>query len=278
MPRYSSISFAAIAALFAYPAVAQDRADHFDGMYVGGTIGATVQSSDPGDRLVFDTNRDGTFNENVLTSTGADAFSPGFCNGSTTSSTRAAGCVNDEDALEYSLRIGVDGRVGRSIVGGLVLEGTKYAATDSTSAFSTTPASYSIARGLDYSIAARGRIGFTPNGGALFYVTSGLTYAKFEHDFFTTNTANAFTELNDGDWDLGGQVGGGAEVMLTDNLSLGLEYLYTKLDDDKYAVEVTQGTAAATNPFLLNGGGTFLRSSDQVFDYHSLKASLSFQF
>jgi len=94
----------------------------------------------------------------------------------------------------------------------------------------------------------------------------------------TTNTANSFTERDDGKMIWGWQAGGGTEIMLSNNLSLGLEYLYSRYQDDKYEVEVGQGTAPATNPFLLNGGGTNLRVADRVFDTHALRATVGLRF
>ena len=115
-------------------------------------------------------------------------------------------------------------------------------------------------------------------GGALFYVTGGGSYAKIDHAFSTTNTTNTFTPNNEGKMIWGWQAGGGAEIMLTNHVSLGLEYLYSRYNDNKYYVNVSQGTAAATNPFVLNGGTTNLRSSDSRFDTHALRATLGFQF
>ena len=50
---------------------------------------------------------------------------------------------------------------------------------------------------MDYAISGRGRLGFTPGGRALVYGTGGVSYARIDHDFFTTNAANSFGEVND---------------------------------------------------------------------------------
>ena len=63
--------------------------------------------------------------------------------------------------------------------------------------------------------------------------------------------------------------------MLTKNVSLGLEYLYNRYNDYKYRVAVSQGTAPATNPF---GAGASIRPSDTDFAFHSLRATVSYQF
>jgi outer membrane immunogenic protein len=62
------------------------------------------------------------------------------------------------------------------------------------------------------------------------------------------------------------------------SIAIGLEYLYTDLKDKDYVVSVGQGTAAPTNPFLLNGGGTDIQRSDPHFRTHSVRGTLSFRF
>ncbi|WP_133365783.1 outer membrane protein [Qipengyuania sediminis] len=271
------------AALFAVPATAQDesaRSEFFNGFYVGGTVGIdTTANSD--ESFVFDTNRDGNFDNTVRTVAGANAFAPGFCGGNANANNAAGGCSSDEDDLSYAVRIGVDRRLGDNglLVAGLLAEATKHESTDFTSAFSSTPASYTIARGLDHSFALRGRLGISPGEGrGLFYVTGGVAYGKLEHDFATSNTANSFTEFDDDDYQLGGQIGGGAEIHIARNLSIGLEYVYQTFEDEDYYVAVGQGTAPLTNPFLLNGGGTNLRLANTDYDLHSFKAGVNFRF
>lgn len=268
---------AAAAVGLAQPAFAQDRdkSADFNGPYISGAIGTTAQNNDGGSSVLFDTNRDGTYGDTVLTSTGANAFSPGFCNGYSTSSTNGT-CTKDGNGLEYAVRLGYDARMGNLVVGGLV-EGSKSHARDGTSAFSTTPAGYSFQRDVDYAISARARLGLTPGGGGLFYVTGGGSYARLNHTFTTTNTANSFTAVNPDKMVWGWQAGGGAEVLLSKNLSLGLEYLYNRYNDDKYFVAVGTGTAGATNPFVL-AGGVNMRPSETRYDFHSLRATMAFRF
>lgn len=274
------ISFCAIAITLATtPAVAQSNRDtHFDGPYVSGTFGMGAQNNDGGDTVVFDTNRDGTYDDTVNTAAGTNAFSPGFCHGQSGGNSVAGGCSGDENHEEYSGRIGYDMRMSSNFVVGALLEVSKSKSQDFTTAFSTTPARYTLGRELDHAFSARARAGYTPGGGALFYVTGGGSYAKINHTFSTSNTANSFTEVNDGKRVWGWQGGGGGEIMLTDYISLGVEYLYNRYRDNKYYVAVGAGTAPATNPFLLRSGGTNMRPSDRNFDFHSLRGTLSFQF
>lgn len=271
-----AIGIAAVAS----PAIAQDgsaRDTHFDGPYISGALGWGMHTNDGTDRLVFDTDRDGVYDDTVTTTTGANAFSPGFCGGQARGATRGEGCAKDSDKLEYALRLGYDARMNNLVVGGLI-EASRNESTDVTSGFSSTPASYALRRSLDYAISARARAGFTPGGGALFYVTGGGSYAKIDHKFYTTNAANSFDEVRDGKMVWGWQAGGGSEIMLTDKVSLGIEYLFSKYKDNKYRVEVGQGTAPATNPFLLASGGTDIRPSDRTFELHSVRATVGYRF
>ena len=276
--RQLTLTLALAGAALASPALAQDRDSHFDGPYVSIAGGLSAQGNDNrSDRLVFDTDGDGKYNDQVNTAAPANAFSPGFCGGVARGNAPGAGCRGDKDKAEYAARIGYDKRMNNLVVGGL-LEVSRSRSTDGVSGFSTTPASYSFEREIDYAISLRARAGYTPGGGALFYVTGGGSNAKIDHAFSTTNTANSFTELRDNKRVWGWQAGGGAEVMVTNNIALGLEYLYNRYNDDKYNVAVGAGTAPATNPFLLVSGGTNMRPSVTRYDFHSLRASLSFQF
>ncbi len=275
---------ATAAAFLAVPAAAQDDtapADPFNGVYVGGTFGLDATANRDSGGFVFDTNRDGSYDNTVNTALGANAFSPGFCGGRANAATGTGGCRDDDDSYAYSVRAGFDKRLGEGgvLVAGLLAEATKHETTDYVSGFSTTPASYTIGRGLDHSFAVRGRLGVSPGDGrGLFYVTGGVGYGKLEHSFATTNTANSFTQVNDDKYELGGQIGGGAELYVAPNISIAFEYLYQSFEDDDYYVAVGQGTAPATNPFLLNGGGTNLRPADTDYNLHAFKAGVNFRF
>lgn len=276
--KFAALLAVSTASLLAVPALAQDRdpSQDFNGPYVSIGGGASLQGSDRGETLVFDTNRDGTYGDPVNTVGGTDAFAPGFCNGAATG-TANSGCRNDKDGAEFFGRLGYDRRMGNFVLGAVV-EGGHSVARDSVSGFSTSPASYTMSREADYQANARLRAGYTPGGGALFYVTGGGAYARLDNKFATSNTANSFADNGKTNaW--GYTVGGGAEVMVTNNIGLGLEYLYTDVKDKDYVVNVGPGTAdPATNPFLLNGGGTDIRRSDPNFRTHSVRGTLSYRF
>lgn len=267
---------AASLAIMSAPAFAQSEDEEWEGPYIGGSIGLAAQNNDRNEGVVFDTNLDGGFGNTVRTSTGADAFSTGFCGGAGKSRIPIDGCHGDNDGLEYNIRAGYDIQQG-NIVYGVVLEGGKNEARDSVTAFSTTPANYVFTRELDYTLGARGRVGYAARG-ALFYGTGGVAYGKIDNSFTTTNGANSFTN-NGGTKSWGYSYGGGAEVKIAKNFTIGLEYLYTNYVDDDYVVNVGPGTAPLTNAFrIVNPNGTDMRRGDSDFDMHNIRFTTTFRF
>lgn len=260
-------------------ASAQEEERYFDGFYISGAVGTEFVEDGRDDSLQFDTDGDGNFDDTVRTGAGADAFAPGFCAGSPIASGTAS-CRGSRQSEGYALRVGIDKHLGDSpFVFGVLVEGARPGVEEFTSGFSGTPASYTIGRDMEWAVTGRARLGLSPGEGrGLFYVTGGAGYAQIDHSFSTTNGANSFTPDNERDWQFGWQAGGGAEVMLTRNLGLGLEYLYSRFNDDDYVVAVGPGTAPATNPFLLDSGGTDLRLSNDRFDYHTFRATVNLRF
>ncbi|HEX7854256.1 MAG TPA: outer membrane beta-barrel protein [Sphingobium sp.] len=277
--KYSIIAALTAATAFtAVPAAADtgDRDTHFNGFYIGAGGGYDMQKNHRGQSVEFDTDRNGSFDNTVPTAAGGNAFAPGFCAGFARSTSPADGCSGDQDGGEFFGKVGYDRRMGNFVIGG-VLEAGKTYAKDYTTAFSSTPAFYTLERGVDWTGSARLRAGYTPNGGILFYATGGGIYANMRHRLYTSNTANSFASNGkDGAW--GYQVGGGIEAMVTRHISIGMEYLYTDINDDKSFYAVGAGTAPATNPFLLTSGGTNMRMSDQSFNYHAVRGSVNYRF
>lgn len=251
---------AAALATLATPALAQD-ANEFSGIYVGGSFGYDVQPNDVGERIEFDRNLDGSFNDTVLTPSGANAFSPGFCNGAARANNPGVGCRNDKDDIGYYARVGGDYQFG-PIVLGVVGEFGKSEISDSVSAFSTTPASYTLTRELDWEAMIRGRAGFAADR-TLFYGTAGVGYARITNSFVSSQSVNTFTPSDDND-EFGLVAGGGVEQKIGDNFSIGLEYLFHRYKDEDGAGRVA--------------GGTDFRRNFDFFRWHSLRAVAAFRF
>lgn len=275
-----SLMFLALAAA-ASPALAQssDANSKWSGAYLGASIGNTDPRGGDDGAILFDTNRDGGFGDTVRTGTGADAFSPGFCGGIAAGRTPSAGCVDDKGGATLGVRVGYDWQVGNLVFGALA-EYNSYDARDGVSAFSTTPASYTFVRDLDSSIAlrARGGLAFGQDNDWLAYATAGAVRAKIDNSFQSTNTANAFSLTEGGDSN-GVQFGAGIERKIAGNVSIGMEYLRTRLDDEDTRVLTTRGTAPATSPFLLvNASGTDFRRSDDRLDLDTLQLTVNLRF
>ncbi|MES2857739.1 MAG: outer membrane beta-barrel protein [Pseudomonadota bacterium] len=270
------------------PALAQsgeDSANKWSGFYVGGNLGNSDPRGGDDATILFDTNLDGTFGDTVRTTTGADAFAPGFCGGASAARTPAGGCFEDNGGMEYGVRAGYDWQMG-NLVFGLVGEYTNHDARDSVSAFSVTPAFYYFTRDLTSSAAIRGRVGlaFGQQNDWLGYVTAGAVRGRLENEFETSNTANSFTldgssGLTNSSDASGVQAGIGVERKIVNNFSVGLEYLRTRLEDEDTRVRVARGAAPATSPFILvNANGTDFRRSDEDFDIGSVRLTVNYRF
>lgn len=260
----------------AMPALAQDA--EFNGPYVGGSLGLSIPGKQGGERIEFDRDLNGSFGDTVVTAppASADAFAPGFCAGAALSAT-PNGCRDDGNRTQYAARLGYDVQFGNIVVGA-VGEIGRNELRDSVTAYSTTPASYTMTREIDWNAGLRLRAGYAIGGRTLLYGTGGGAYAKIDNSFTTTNTANSFTDSGKSNvW--GWAAGGGVEQKVGSNFSLGVEYLYTRYGDDDYRVRAGAGTAPATNPFLLAGaGGTDFRRSDARFDHHGVRATAAYRF
>ena len=272
-----TLTAASLALLFAgaaAPAMAQDWAGPYGGVF-GGHLESDQNASE---RLVFDRDFDGQFDDAVLTAGGADAFSPGSCSGASTTTSPGL-CDRDPGGVEGGFRLGWDWQFGNWVVGA-VGEVSGIQAEDSVASFSTTPASYDFNRNLRHTATLRARVGYA-FGPALGYVSAGPAYGKVENRFFTTNTANSFTErANEDDAD-GFQAGAGVEWRLAPSLTLVGEYMYTALDTGDYIVRAgNNGTTPATNPFILapNTAGTDITRNGDQFRTHAFRIGMNVQF
>lgn len=261
------------------PAFAQDQ--EFSGPYVGVSLGHSFQQGDKDETIRFDRDRNGSFGDTVVTlAAGApNAFSPGFCGGSAVSSTNT-GCRDDRDGTQYAARLGYDVQMGNVVVG-LVGDIGKTQISDSVTGFSTTPASYTMTRSIDWNAGLRLRAGYAAGGRTLVYATGGGAYAKVDHGFATSNTVNSFTTVSENNDVWGWAAGGGVEQKVGKNFSIGVEYLYTRLNDKDYTVRAGALASPATplnNAFLLGGAGTDFRRSDNRFESHGVRATAAFRF
>lgn len=271
-------SLALLMAGVAAPALAQSSPD-WSGPYIGIYGGVIDSNEEAGERLVFDRDFDGAFDDTVVTTTGADAFSPGSCDGAANNQLAAGGCNKDDRGPEGGVRLGYDFQFG-GLVAGVVGEWSAVNLNDTVTSFSTTPANYVFGREVDSIAAIRARLGVAAGSG-LYYVTAGAAQADVTNTFRTTNGANSFTVTQNEDKADGFQLGAGVEWRLAPGLSLTGEYMYTDLQADDYIIRVgNTGATPATNPFILppNTAGTDMTRSNGNMEMHALRIGMNMRF
>jgi opacity protein-like surface antigen len=265
------LAASAVAVLAATAAQAQDSDASYSGFYLGGYVGGAMAADHGDETFRFDRDLDGEYDGS------ADAFpnfQPGFSGGRAVGTSPTARIEEDDSTAIAGARIGYDFQAGPWVFGALA-EFEQNNVEDSASAFSTTPANYVSTRRLDTLAAVRGRVGYTWNG-FLPYLTAGVAKGDVEHVFTTTNTTNTFTGSTVRDHIDGYQAGVGVEKKVG-SVSVGLEYLYTSLEDEDYVVRASGGPA--TSPFrTVNTAGTDIRRSEDSFDIHAVRATAAYRF
>lgn len=259
------------------PALAQSSDEEvWTGPYVGLQAGARYASGASNETLVFDKDLDGQFDDMIATTAAptVDLFAPGYCDGRAASDRVSGGCFKDKDKFDIAAHAGYDKQFGNIVVG-LVAEYRYPSLTDSVSGFTSTPDAYVFRRKLQHEVGLRARAGIAARN-ALFYVTGGGAWGKFKSDFITSNDDNKFVGSGkSGAW--GWKAGAGVEQKLTPYMSLGVQYLYTKLSPKDFTVRASGGTAG--NPFITtNTAGTDIRRSGTDFSSSTFAATINWRF
>lgn len=264
MNKTYALPAAVLLALAAAPAAAEE----FRGFYFGVHAGNMSADNDEFERLEFDTDQDGDFDDVVNTPTTSNIFTQGFCGGAPNGPYIQAGCRNDmdDDAGDTGVRFGYDWQ-DLDLVYGVVAEWSSGGTTDNVSGFTNALETYTFNRELGNMTSLRGRVGFTfGDGTTVIYGTLGYAWASVEHEFTTTNTVNTFVPEGSNETDAAGPVMGfGVETYVWKNFTVGFEYLSFDLSDDGYAVRAT-GPAPADNPFLIDSpdGTTMQRTNNDI--------------
>jgi outer membrane immunogenic protein len=98
------------------------------------------------------------------------------------------------------------------------------------------------------------RAGFS-NGNMLFYGTGGIALAKVTADVTHLDDVNTPT-VNDTNTHVGYAVGAGAEFMVSENMTIGAEYLHINLGEEQYYLLVDldydQGMGGASGDLTVN--------------------------
>ncbi len=121
-----------------------------------------------------------------------------------------------------------------------------------------------VARELDYLATVRLKAGVGLDRFLVYGTGGGVAFGNIETTI--VNTPFGLASSND-DTRVGYAVGAGTDYAVTDNLILGLEYLYTDL-----------GSTDAELVVPLGNGSTLTTKSDDDFDFHTVWAKASFRF
>jgi outer membrane immunogenic protein len=116
----------------------------------------------------------------------------------------------------------------------------------------------------------RGRLGIATLGKALFYATGGLAYGGLQHSYSQVRISTGQNlGLSDSTAKTGWTVGGGNDYAVTNNVSIGVEYLYVDL-----------GTTMLSLPTTTVSGGLKFPPSSATFSDRSdiVRARLDWRF
>jgi outer membrane immunogenic protein len=116
----------------------------------------------------------------------------------------------------------------------------------------------------------RGRLGIVTVGKALFYATGGLAYGAVQHSYSQVRISTGQNlGLSDSTVKAGWTVGGGNDYAVTNNVSIGVEYLYVDL-----------GATTLSLPTTIVSGGTKFPFSSATFGDRSniVRARLNWRF
>jgi outer membrane immunogenic protein len=138
-------------------------------------------------------------------------------------------------------------------------------------------AGYTTKTDVEYFGTVRGKVGYGMDRVAV-YGTGGLAYGKVkvrpDSGNFTDAVGTLYTADTDTDKDsVGYTVGAGVDVLATDNVSFGVEYLYTDLGKAK-----SDTTFTAANPAPGVAPDTFSTKTRTDVDFHTVMAKGSYRF
>ncbi|WP_224000031.1 outer membrane beta-barrel protein [Aureimonas sp. SA4125] len=174
--------------------------------------------------------------------------------------------------------IGYDYQMGNFVIGAVA--DLNYIDAEANTSYTLPTATGTQTFGADQEInyvgTVRAKAGYAMDR-FMVYATGGLAYADIENSYngggtYTDGLGNAYdvSARTDND-DIGYAVGGGFDVLATQNVSFGLEYLYTDLGESSVDVDYTPVAGGL-------GGASFSTDSNNDLTYHSVMAKASYRF
>ena len=219
------------------------------GLYIGGQAGVAFGNSSNGAN--FDPGNNGLFGGG---SSGSDDNNAGFVGGG---------------------HIGYDYQLPNNIVVGAVAD-INYIDAQTNRTYTTNGGStFASSSDVNYLGTVRGRVGYAFDS-VLLYGSGGLAYAGVDNNSVMPSNAvgsqfAGYTFKDEGDdADIGYSVGGGVDVLATQNISFGVEYLYTNLGKNEQSIT---GTNAFGNKVSFSSD-----SNNDDLDFHTVMAKASYRF
>ncbi|WP_102958699.1 outer membrane protein [Mangrovicella endophytica] len=174
---------------------------------------------------------------------------------------------SDDAGFVGGLHVGYDWQVNNWVFGAVA--DINYIDASSSTDFTAGGADFSVDNDIDYFGTVRGRLGYAFDR-VLVYGTGGLAYAGVDNDASTPATPGVTYNTDNDEADFGYSVGGGVEVLATQNISFGVEYLYTNLgSNDSSVTAVDDATGAEL--FTVD-------SDNDDLDFHTVWAKASYRF
>ena len=217
------------------------------GLYIGGQAGVAFGNSSDG--AVFNSD-DGTGGTGIFN---GDDSNTGFVGGG---------------------HIGYDYQLPNNIVVGAVAD-INYIDAQTNRSYTTNGGStFGSSSDINYLGTVRGRVGYAFDS-VLLYGSGGLAYAGVDNNSVSSPTGGEFATYrfdNDGDdADIGYSVGAGVDVLATQNISFGVEYLYTNLGSNDQSITGTDRVTGNKVSFTNESNGDDL-------DFHTVWAKASYRF
>lgn len=126
---------------------------------------------------------------------------------------------------------------------------------------------------LEWLSTVRGRAGILLNPTTLAYVTGGFAFAEVQRSWgLDVVTLNQRTFGRSVETNTGWTVGGGLELSLTNNITLGAEYLYVNLDGDAFTARAGAQVAAC------NAANCNVNVQFGDLDLHVARLKLNYKF
>ena len=150
--------------------------------------------------------------------------------------------------------------------------------SEEQSAFSSTPATYIERRKLNTLASLRGRLGYANDSALLPFVTAGLAYGNVEYSW--EGNSGAYRGDNGKDTNgIGYVIGLGADYLLNENMTVGVEFLHYNLGDSKFKTRLSGEAGGALAAFgNAASGGTIQQGSKDDFAFQALKVSVNWKF